>query len=309
MKQQKLLAFMMAGAMLAGSFATGASVLAENTTTVSLTVEPKNTYTLTVPSATTVAADGTVTALANGLKVSDGTLADGKKVSVTASSGHEWNLVDATGAVSTKIGYGLYAEEAAATNVTSWEFSKDEANADGGTTKQIYLKPVADDISKAKAATYTDTITFQAVVGDAAVASQVSFTINGTSYSMDAGTTWSTFAAANSTVVKESSGFIVNPSNESLLLLKSGEPVVSSAIIENAGYEFQEDSQPSEPTEPTVTMISFTVDNDSFSVTSGTTWQEWADNNGYNVDGIYDYDDNIVLAGGTIEAGEYKYKG
>ena len=235
MKQQKLLAFMMAGAMLAGSFATGASVLAENTTTVSLTVEPKNTYTLTVPSATTVAADGTVTALANGLKVSDGTLADGKKVSVTASSGHEWNLVDATGAVSTKIGYGLYAEEAAATNVTSWEFSKDEANADGGTTKQIYLKPVADDISKAKAATYTDTITFQAVVGDAVAAAKVSFTIEETSYSVDPGTTWAEFAYENPSVVKVSDGKMVNASNDTLAPENAGGTSISPETTITAG--------------------------------------------------------------------------
>ncbi len=51
MKTKKLVALAMAGAMMAGTFATAMPVMAEgnNTTTVSLTVAPKNTYTMAVP--------------------------------------------------------------------------------------------------------------------------------------------------------------------------------------------------------------------------------------------------------------------
>ena len=126
---------------------------------------PSNQYTLTVPAETTLAYDGSVVELTNGLKVSNGDLADGKMITVTATSAGDWKL-SATGAT-TKVGYGLYASSGATGTTTSWKFSKSEAST--GTTKNIYSKIISSDYESAEAGDYSDTITFTAKVEAAVV--------------------------------------------------------------------------------------------------------------------------------------------
>ena len=68
MNKNKILAIAMASAMMTGTLATAVPVFAaDNTTTVSVTVAPKNTYTMTVPANTTLNSDGTAKELTNGI--------------------------------------------------------------------------------------------------------------------------------------------------------------------------------------------------------------------------------------------------
>ncbi len=167
MIKNKFLALAMAAAMTLATavpaFATG------NETTVSITVAPKNNYTMTVPSATTLNSDGTATALSGGIQITNGDLEEGKKITVTATSANNWNMT-ASG-VDTTIGYGLYSDSAAETAATTWEFTEEEANTGTtGATKNVYAKANATDVTKAASGTYSDVITFEAEVVNATVA-------------------------------------------------------------------------------------------------------------------------------------------
>lgn len=196
MKHGRFTAMSTMAAMLAGSMATAMPVMAESkTTTVSLTVEkPANTYTLSVPANTTLNSDGTATELTNGITITDGNLEDGKKLTVTASSGNNWKI-KADG-VSTGIGYTLYSD-AGTTKATSWEFSQAEANAANGTTKSVYAGIVADDAKNASAGTYSDTITFSAQLKE----TTISFYLHDVKYSVTEGTTWKEFAESSPDLV------------------------------------------------------------------------------------------------------------
>ncbi len=185
MNKNKILAIAMASAMMTGTLATAVPVFAaDNTTTVSVTVAPKNTYTMTVPANTTLNSDGTAKELTNGIKITDGTLEEGKKLIVTATSTTGWEMT-ATG-LDTTIGYGLYYDEAAETEATSWEFTQEEANNAGGSTKNVYVKANTADIENAAAGTYSDVITFTAEVKDAKVAVE-SVNLNKTATSLTVG--------------------------------------------------------------------------------------------------------------------------
>lgn len=122
-------------------------------------------YTLTAPAETTLNSDGTAKELANGLKV-EGSLPDGKKVTVTATSADSW-MLSAEGK-STKIGYGLYAAINATETTTSWDFSKAEATE--GTTKSVYSKINTTHYEAADPGDYSDTIIFTGSVENATTA-------------------------------------------------------------------------------------------------------------------------------------------
>ena len=169
MRHKKLMAMALAAAMMTGTFAAGVPALAteadnKNQTTISVTVAPRNTYTLSVPATTEISADGSATQLTNGITITNGELAEGKKLTVTASTTSGWKM--SADDVGTTIGYALYSD-AGTTAATSWEFSQEEANKENGTTKDVYAKATAEDLKTAKAGTYSDVITFEASVEDA----------------------------------------------------------------------------------------------------------------------------------------------
>ena len=192
MNRNKFLALAMAGAM---TLAASVPAFAEdnNTTQVTLTVSGRNSYTMTVPAKTALDSAGAVTELTGGIKITDGDLADGKKLTVTATSQNDWALT-ATGAETT-IAYALYSDEAAETEATGWEFTQEEANAAGGATAKVYAKPDADALNAAKSGEYSDVITFTAAVEDEVTEVSFSITKDGATgcYTVTKGTTWNSF--------------------------------------------------------------------------------------------------------------------
>ena len=192
MKRNRFLALAMAGAMTLTASVPAFAADGSGTTEVSLTVAPKNTYTLTVPAATTLDSDGEATQLSGGIKITGGDLEDGKKLTVTATSDSEWKM-SATGK-ETSIGYALYSD-AGTTEATTWEFTQAEANAADGATKAVYAKADAEDLAAAASGSYSDVITFTAEVADAVTG--VTFTLNGASYTVNEGTTWAQFIEGN----------------------------------------------------------------------------------------------------------------
>ena len=187
MKTRRLLALAMAGAIMTRTFATAVPAMAEgNSTTVTLSVEPQNTYTMTVPATTALNLNGDVTALTNGVTISsDNDMASDYAVNVTVSSENDWKLKSATR--TDNIGYTLYSDDAGtiemdgkgttasykleieeegvtATTATKglW-FTGDEANQT--TAKSVYAKVNTSDVEKAASGDYQDTITFTANAG------------------------------------------------------------------------------------------------------------------------------------------------
>ena len=106
-------------------------------------------YTLTIPSTLNVANSGWNAT--DGISAT-GTLASGKKLTVTASSANSWALKSGDNSVS----YTLTTAEGGS-QTTSWEFT----TLDG--TKQG-LGIIVEDYSSKPAGTYTDTVTFTASV-------------------------------------------------------------------------------------------------------------------------------------------------
>jgi hypothetical protein len=140
----------------------GTQALASNQTTITAIIGAQNTYTMVIPADTTVATDGSATALSGGLKIHNGTLETGKKVVVTPTSAHGWELTSTT--VATTMTYGLYGTSAATTTQATWEYTAAEANSVAGTTKEIYVKVDVADATAAQDGGYSDTITFSAAL-------------------------------------------------------------------------------------------------------------------------------------------------
>ena len=170
-------------------------------------------YVLTIPATLDVQQAGwnATDGLAARVKSGD-TFSATKKLSVTASSANNWALKSGDDSV----GYTLTTASGGSQTAT-WEFSADELNASGGTTKAMGI--VVEDYSDKPAGTYTDTVTFTASVEDAKSAAetpniaQADCTFspsNGKStlsnsnittsmeYSADSGTTWTDVSSAGS---------------------------------------------------------------------------------------------------------------
>ena len=155
MKLKKLASLALAGALTLGLLpALSSPALADGDT---------NTYTIDIPSALTVTKTGWNDQTA-GIKAS-GTLADGKKLTVTATSPtNNFNLKSGDNSVA----YKLAAESekkksySDATAKTTWEFSKDDLAASGGKTETVGV--ILEDITNKPAGTYRDTVTFTAAV-------------------------------------------------------------------------------------------------------------------------------------------------
>lgn len=163
-------------------------------------------YTLTIPSTLTVADKGWNAT--DGISAT-GTLASGKKLTVTASSANSWALKSGDNSV----GYTLTTAEGGS-QTTDWEFTELSSTA---TKKDMGI--IVEDYSSKPAGTYTDTVTFTAKVEVAKSAAetpsiaQADCTFspsNGKStlsnanittsmeYSADNGTTWTDVTSAGS---------------------------------------------------------------------------------------------------------------
>lgn len=196
MKLKKLASLALAGALTMGLLPAFASpALADDDTT---------SYTLTIPSTLTVANSGWNDA--GGISAT-GTLATGKKLTVTASSANSWALKSGDNSV----GYTL-TTASGGSQTTFWEFTTLDGTAQG-------LGIIVEDYSAKPAGTYTDTVTFTAKVEVAKSAAetpsiaQADCTFspsNGKStlsnanittsmeYSADNGTTWADVTSAGS---------------------------------------------------------------------------------------------------------------
>ena len=150
--------------------------------------EPESTYTLTIPSTLTVANSGWNAT--DGISAT-GSLASGKKLTVTASSANSFKLKSGNN----EVGYKLATTSTDTEATTSWEFTELSSTA---TNKAMGI--IVEDYSAKPAGTYQDTVTFTAAVQD----NLISFTVKrvGTSggwdftdgtYTVAPGTTWQQF--------------------------------------------------------------------------------------------------------------------
>ena len=112
-------------------------------------------YTLTIPSTLTVSGSGWNAT--DGISAT-GTLADGKKLTVTASSVNSFKLKSGNN----EVGYTLATASTDTAATTSWEFTELSSTA---TKKDMGI--IVEDYSTKPAGTYQDTVTFTAKVEDA----------------------------------------------------------------------------------------------------------------------------------------------
>ena len=153
MKLKKLASLALAGALTLGLLpALSSSALAAD--------GDNSTYTLTIPSTLSVAKSGWNAT--SGISAT-GMLASGKKLTVTASSGDEFALVNQSDSTQ-KVGYKLATASTDTEATTSWTFDSLSSTA---TKKDMGI--IVEDYSSKPAGTYTDTVTFTAKVEDAAI--------------------------------------------------------------------------------------------------------------------------------------------
>ena len=182
-----------------------------------------STYTLTIPSTLTVANSGWNAT--SGISAT-GTLASGKKLTVTATSGNNWALKSDDNSV----GYKMATASTDTTATTSWEFTELSNTA---TTKAMGI--IVDDYSTKPAGTYQDTVTFTAKVEDAR--QLYSFTLTGP-YTGDTlvvefyeGQTWNDMAKKYPNTIKIYSGYAAFGS-DGFIRGKSGSMVSATAQID-----------------------------------------------------------------------------
>ena len=121
-----------------------------------LAAEGDTSYTLTIPSTLTVANSGWNAT--DGISAT-GTLASGKKLTVTASSANSWALKSGDNSV----GYTLTTAEGGS-QTTDWEFTE---LSDTATTKTMGI--IVENYDDKPAGTYQDTVTFTAKVENAGI--------------------------------------------------------------------------------------------------------------------------------------------
>ena len=118
------------------------------------------TYTITIPSTLSVANSGWN---ATGGISATGTLASGKKLTVTASSANSWALKSGENSVGYNLATATGTYSSSATPA-SWEFTELSNTA---ATKPMGI--IVEDYSSKPAGTYTDTVTFTAKVENAGI--------------------------------------------------------------------------------------------------------------------------------------------
>jgi len=175
-----------------------------------LAADGDTSYTLTIPSTLSVANSGWNAT--DGISAT-GTLATGKKLTVTATSGDEFALVNQSDNTQ-KVGYTLATASTDTTATTSWTFDSLSSTA---ATQPMGI--IVENYDDKPAGTYTDTVTFTAKVEvaksaaekpDIAQADCTFSPSNGKStlsnanittsmeYSADNGTTWTDVISAGS---------------------------------------------------------------------------------------------------------------
>ena len=170
MKLKKLASLALAGALTLGLLpALSSSALAAD--------GDNSTYTLTIPSTLSVAKSGWNAT--SGISAT-GMLASGKKLTVTASSGDEFALVNQSDSTK-KVGYKLATASTDTEATTSWEFTELSSTA---TKKDMGI--IVEDYSSMPAGTYTDTVTFTAKVESAGNIVTLS-TLTGDNYTAQSG--------------------------------------------------------------------------------------------------------------------------
>ena len=144
MKLKKFASLALAGALTLG--------LLPALSSPALAADGDTTYTLTIPSTLTVSNSGWNAT--DGISAT-GTLASGKKLTVTASSANSWALKSGDNSV----GYKLATASTDTEATTSWEFTELSSTA---TKKDMGI--IVEDYSTKPAGTYQDTVTFTAKV-------------------------------------------------------------------------------------------------------------------------------------------------
>lgn len=211
MKLKKLASLALAGALTLG--------LLSALSFPALAADGDTTYTITIPSTLTVANSGWNDA--GGISAT-GTLASGKKLTVTAASKNNWALKSGENAVGYNMATATGTYSSSATPA-SWEFTE---LSDTATTKPMGI--IVEDYSDKPAGTYQDTVIFTASVEvaksaaekpDIAQADCTFSPANGTStlsnvnittameYSTDSGTTW-TDVTSNGSIASLASGTV-----------------------------------------------------------------------------------------------------
>ena len=166
---------------LAGTMALG---LMPGMSMTALAADGDTSYTLTIPSTLTVADKGWNAT--DGISAT-GSLASGKKLTVTASSANSWALKSGDNSV----GYTLATASTDTTATTSWTFDSLSSTA---ATKPMGI--IVEDYSAKPAGTYQDTVTFTASVEDNLVSFTIMRDVNRNSsgnYTVAPGTTWQQF--------------------------------------------------------------------------------------------------------------------
>ena len=147
MKLKKLASLALAGALTLG--------LLSALSFPALAADGDTTYTITIPSTLTVANSGWNDA--GGISAT-GTLASGKKLTVTAASKNNWALKSGENAVGYNMATATGTYSSSATPA-SWEFTE---LSDTATTKPMGI--IVEDYSDKPAGTYQDTVIFTASV-------------------------------------------------------------------------------------------------------------------------------------------------
>jgi len=171
MKQKKLATITLVAAM---------TMLGSGVSVNALPAVTSTDYTITIPATLEVANAGWNATDGITAQVKSGdTFDSSKKLTVTASSAHEWNLKSGENAIAYKMASATEQEKsyADATATTSLEISAEDLNTGN------YIAPfgiVVEDYTDKPAGTYQDTVTFTAKVEDAVKVETLLTTITAT---------------------------------------------------------------------------------------------------------------------------------
>ncbi len=222
---RKLLGFLLTLAMVIGLMpAMGLTAYAGGSIT---------TYTITIPSTLTVKNSGWNAT--DGISAT-GTLAEGKKLTVTASSTNSWALKSGENSVGYNLATATGTYSSSATPA-SWEFT---ALSNTAMTQPMGI--IVEDYSAKPAGTYTDTVTFTVSVEDAR--QLYSFTLTGP-YTGDTlvveyyeGDTWNDMVAKYSKlkIIKNWIGF----GSDGMISKNGGDWVLTTDTVDpNATYTIE----------------------------------------------------------------------